>query len=120
MGFGFGVATPIITGGFNRTAGAFTGLAEGVYGIGSLPSALLDAIIIFPYDMFVQGAQNIYAGLFAGAFFAIFGFIIDRANAAKSETISSYAPWILALASGLSIMIFALVGPAEFLRDIVR
>ena len=69
MGFGFGIVTPILTGGLTRTAGAFAGLAEGVYGVSSLPSLLIDAVIVFPYDMFVQGAPNVYAGLLSGRVF---------------------------------------------------
>ena len=120
MGFGFGVVTPILTGGLTRTAGAFAGLAEGVYGVGSLPSLLLDAAIVFPYDMFVQGAPNVYAGLLSGGFFAIIGFVVDRLNTVRTEAVSMWGPWILAIGLGLPIMVFSLVGPAEFLRDIVR
>ena len=120
MGFGFGIATPILTGGLTRTAGAFAGLAEGAYGVGSLPSLLLDAVIIFPYDMFVQGAPNVYAGLLSGGFFAIIGFLVDRLNAVRNEAISIWGPWIVAVGLGLPIMVFTLVGPTEFLRDLVR
>ena len=120
MGFGFGVVTPILTGGLTRTAGAFAGLAEGVYGVGSLPSLLLDAVIVFPYDMFIQGAPNVYAGLLSGGIFAIIGFVVDRLNSMKTEAVSMWGPWILAFGLGLPIMVFALVGPTELLRDIVR
>ena len=120
MGFGFGIATPILTGGFTRTAGAFAGLADGIYGADSLPSLLLDAVIVFPYDMFVQGAPNVYAGLMSGGIFAVIGFLVDRLNASKNEVVSMWGPWILALGSGVPIMVFTLVGPTEFLRDIVR
>ena len=120
MGFGFGIATPILTGGLTRTAGAFAGLAEGAYGVGSLPSLLLDAVIIFPYDMFVQGAPNVYAGLLSGGFFAIIGFLVDRLNAVRNQAISIWGPWIVAVGLGLPIMVFTLVGPTEFLRDLVR
>ena len=120
MGFGFGVTTPILTGGLTRTSGAFAGLAEGVYGVGSMPSLLLDAVIIFPYDMFIQGAPNIYAGLLSGGFFAIIGLCMDRLNAMKTEIVSIWGPWVLALVLGLPIMVFTLVGPTEFLRDLVR
>ena len=120
MGFGFGVAIPILSGGFTRTAAAFAGLADGVYGVGSMPSLLLDAVLIFAYDMFVQGAQNVYGGLFAGAFFAVIGFLIDRSNAAKNETVSTWGPWLLVLGLGLPVMLFATFGPADFLYDIVR
>ena len=120
MGFGFGVTTPILTGGLTRTSGAFAGLAEGVYGVGSLPSLLLDAVIIFPYDMFVQGAPNVYAGLMSGALFAVFGFVIDRVNAMKGDVFSMWGTWVLAVALGLPVMVFALMGPTDFLRDLVR
>ncbi len=120
MGFGFGIVTPILTGGLTRTAGAFAGLAEGVYGVGSMPSLLLDAVIVFPYDMFIQGAPNVYAGLLSGGFFAIIGFVVDRLNSMKTEAVSMWGPWILAFGLGLPIMVFALVGPTELLRDIVR
>lgn len=120
MGFGFGVAIPILMGGFTRTAATFAGLGDGVYGMGSLPSLLLDAVLIFPYDMFVQGAQNVYGGLYAGGFFALIGYFIDRSNAANNETVSAWGPWLIVLGLGLPIMLFATFGPAEFLRDIVR
>ena len=120
MGFGFGVAIPILSGGFTRTAAAFAGLADGIYGVGSMPSLLLDAVLIFPYDMFVQGAQNVYGGLYAGGFFAVIGYLIDRSNASKSEPVSTWGPWLVALGLGLPVMLFATFGPAEFLRDIVR
>ncbi|MXX93877.1 MAG: hypothetical protein F4Y63_10650 [Chloroflexi bacterium] len=120
MGFAFGVATPILTGGLTRISGVFAGLAEGVYGVGSLPSLLLDAVIIFPYDMFIQGAPNVYAGLLSGGFFAIIGFLMDRLNAMKSESVSMWGPWIVAVGLGIPIMVFALTGPTEFLRDLVR
>lgn len=120
MGFVFGIATPVLTGGLTRASGAFAGLAEGVYGVGSMPSLLLDAVIIFPYDMFIQGAPNVYAGLLSGGFFAIIGFAVDRLNATKTESVSMWGPWIVAVGLGLPIMVFALVGPTEFLRDLVR
>ena len=120
MGFGFGITTPILMGGFTRTAGAFAGLADGVYGVGSLPSLLLDAVIVFPYDMFVQGAPNIYAGLLSGGFFAFIGFLMDRLNASRTEMVSIWGPWILAFGLGLPLMVFTLVGPTDFLRDVVR
>ena len=85
-----------------------------------MPSLLLDAVIIFPYDMFIQGAPNVYAGLLSGGFFAIIGFAVDRLNATKTELVSMWGPWIVAVGLGLPIMVFALVGPTEFLRDLVR
>ena len=85
-----------------------------------MPSLLLDAVLIFPYDMVVQGAQNVYGGLYAGAFFAVIGYLIDRSNAAQSETVATLGPWLIALGLGLPIVLFATFGPAEFLRDIVR
>lgn len=120
LGFAYGVVIPILSGGFTRTAAAFAGLADGIYGVGSMPSLLLDAVLIFPYDMFVQGAQNVYGGLYSGAFFAVIGYLIDRSNAVKHETVSTWSPWLVTLGLGLPVMLFATFGPAEFLRDIVR
>ena len=120
MGIAYGVVIPILSGGFTRTAAAFAGLADGIYGVGSMPSLLLDAVLIFPYDMFVQGAQNVYGGLYSGAFFAVIGYLIDYSNAAKRETVSTWGPWLVALGLGLPVMLFATFGPAEFLRDVVR
>ncbi len=117
MGGAFGIATPVLTGGFYRFAAAFAGLADGVYGIGSMFSLLIDAVIIFPYDLFVQGAPAVYAGLLSGGFLAVIGFAIDRVNALKYEAISTWGSWVLAVGTGIPIVIFALVGPAEFLRD---
>ena len=120
MGAGFGVATPLLTGGFSRLAIAFTGIVEGQSSAGKFLSQLVDAVIVFPYDLVVQGATNLYAGLLSGAFFAIIGYLVDRANAAKSETVSTYGSWLLCIGLGVPVLLFALLGPAEFLRDIAR
>ena len=118
LGAGFGLATPLFTGGFSRTALAFTGLAEGHYGIGDLFSLLADAILVFPYDFVVEGATSVILGLEFGVIFAICGFIIDRANATKNDLVSTWGTWLLALTSGASVLLFALLGPIEFLRDL--
>lgn len=118
MGVGFGVATPLFTGGFNRTAAAFAGLADGIYGVDSMLRLMLDAIFIFPYDFIVEGAQNVVVGIEFGALFAVSGFIIDRLNATKNEIVSIWGSWIFAVVAGASVLLFSLLGPAEFLRDL--
>ena len=118
MGAGFGILTPLFAGGFNRAAAAFTGLVEGIYGIGDMPSLMLDAILIFPYDFIVQGASNVFVGIESGVIFAVAGFVIDRLNVAKNENVSRWGPWIAACSIGLVVLLFALLGPIDFLRDL--
>ncbi len=118
MGAGFGLATPLFTGGFTRAAAAFAGLADGIHGLDSMPPLILDAILIFPYDFMVEGAQNVVVGLEFGAVFAVSGFIIDRLNATKNEVVSAWGTWIFAALAGTSALLFALLAPAEFLRDL--
>ncbi len=118
LGAGFGLATPLFTGGFGRTALAFTGLVEGHYGIGDFFSLLIDAIFVFPYDFVVEGATNVILGLEFGVLFAVTGFIIDRANVAKNDLVSTWGVWALTLVSGSSALLFALLGPIDFLRDL--
>ena len=62
LGAGFGILTPLFTGGFTRAVGAFTGLAEGHLGIGDFFSLMLDAVLVFPYDFAVEGTINLIVG----------------------------------------------------------
>ena len=118
LGFGFGVLTPLFTGGFNRAAAAFTGLAEGHIGIGDMPSLLLDAVVVYPYDFIVQGAIGVIMGIESGLIFAVSGFIIDRLNASKNEPLSTWGPWAAASLIGIVVLMIALLGPVDFLRDL--
>ena len=62
------------------------GLTDGVFGVDSLPSLLLDALLVFPYDMFVQGAQNVYGGLYVWAHFSrLIGYGVDRLRTAAQR-----------------------------------
>lgn len=118
LGTGFGVLTPLFTGGFSRAASAFTGLAEGHLGIVDFFSLMLDAVLVFPYDFVVEGTLNVIVGLESGVLFAVFGFIIDRLNASKNENISTWGPWIFTAVAGIPVLLFSLLGPAEFVRDL--
>lgn len=118
LGAGFGVLTPLFTGGFSRTASAFTGMVEGHLGAGDFFSAMLDAVLVFPYDFVVEGTLNVIVGLESGILFAVFGFIIDRINASKNEMVGTWGPWIFTAATGIPVLLFSLLGPTEFLRDL--
>ena len=118
LGAGFGILTPLFTGGFTRAVGAFTGLAEGHLGIGDFFSLMLDAVLVFPYDFAVEGTINLIVGLESGVFFAVIGYVIDRLNASKNENVSMWGPWVFLGAAGLPVLLFSLLGPAEFLRDL--
>lgn len=118
MGVGYGVLTPLFVGGFTRAASAFTGLTEGVLGFTDFLAQMLDAVLIFPYDFVVQGAINLIVGLEFGVLFGVFGFVVDRFNASKNEAVSTWAPWVFVIAAGLPVLLFSLLGPAEFLRDL--
>ena len=57
-------------------------------------------------------------GLESGILFAVFGFIIDRINASKNEIVATWGPWIFTAATGIPVLLFSLLGPTEFLRDL--
>jgi hypothetical protein len=118
LGAGFGVLTPLFSGGFSRAASAFTGLAEGHLEIGDFFQLMLDAVLVFPYDFVVEGALNLIVGLEFGVLFAVFGFIIDRINTSKNETVAAWVPWIFTAVAGLTVLLFSLLAPTEFLRDL--
>ena len=118
LGAIFGLATPLFTGGLSRTALAFSGLAEGHYSIGSMFNLMIDAILVFPYDFVVEGATYVILWLEFGVPFAIIGFVIDRANSSKNESVSRWAPWLVAVVGGIPILLFALLGPTDLLRDL--
>ncbi len=118
LGAGFGILTPLFTGGFSRAASAFAGLVEGRLGIGDFFSAMLDSVLVFPYDFVVEGALNVIVGLESGILFAVLGFIIDRINTSKNEIVATWGPWIFTVATGIPVLLFALLAPTEFLRDL--
>ena len=114
----FGLATPLFTGGLSRTALAFSGLAEGHYGIGSMFSLMIDAVLVFPYDFIVEGATMVILWLEFGVPFAIIGYLIDRANCSKNELVAQVGPWAISVIAATPILLFALFGPIDFLRDL--
>ena len=119
LGLWFGVATSFVTGGFSPMSRVFIDIAESRVTIGEVPSLMIDAVLIGLKDFFVQGAIAVSAGLLAGAIFAVSGFGIDRLNAMDDARASTYAAWIAATLIGAVVLIFAIAGPAETIRDIV-
>ena len=118
LGASFGFFTPLFTGGFTRISAAFTGVAEGAYSPGDFLSLFIDGVFVFPYDFVVQGAPLIFVGIESGAIFAVTAFVMDRLNATEKEVISVWGPWAVSGIVGFGVLLFALLGPIDFLRDL--
>ena len=113
MGAGFGILTPLFAGGFNRAAARVYCLAEGIYGIGDMPSLMLDAILIFLTISSCKARQMCSLDRIRGDFRGC-RVVIDRLNVAKNENVSRWCPWIAACSIGLVVLLFALLGPNRF------
>ncbi len=120
LGLWFGVSTAFVTGGLSPMTRVFLAVAEKRMTLGEMPSFMLDAVLIGFKDFFVQGAIAVPGGLIAGAIFAVGGFAIDRLNASSDDRISTFAPWIAATVISTAVLLFALAGPPETIRDISR
>ncbi len=117
LGVGFGVLVPFVTGAFIPLSGVFIALAEGLVGVGELPSLAFDAALQGIRAFYIEGAVSIFTGLLAGALFGVGGWAIDRANASRNIVASRYGTWAIALSLGFAVAAFAVFGPPETLRQ---
>ena len=118
LGVGFGLASSFVTGGLLPLNAVIISFAEGVIGLGELPSLAFEAALRGIRSFYVEGALAIFTWLLAGALFGAGAWVIDMLNASPNVVTSKYGTWAVALALGLTVVVIAVFGPPETLRKL--
>lgn len=119
MGVGFGIFVPLMTGFFTPLATLMIDWSIGNIPTSSLPPWIFDRLLRGVFSMFVDGAPAVRHGLAGGTIFAFAGYAVDRLNAHSDPRIAFAAPFVVAAAAGVPILVLALQGPPELLRDLL-
>ena len=117
LGLGFGLASSFVTGLLIPLSVVTISLAEGVAGVGELPSLAFEAALRGIRSFYIEGALAIFTWLLAGALFGVGAWIIDRLNASPNPIASKYGTWAVSLSLGLTVLAYAAFGPPETLRN---
>lgn len=119
MGVGFGIFVPLATGFFTPLATLMIDWAIGNIQASDLPPWIIDRLLRGFFSMFVDGPPAVRHGLAAGAIFAVGGYAIDRLNSHSDRRIAFAGPFVVAVAVGGPILLLALQGSPEMLRDLL-
>ena len=106
IGFGFGVLSPIITGGTLPLSLVFMELEAGVLSMGEAPVRLSNALFHVPRFAFTQGVFGLFTGMLAGALFGFGALFISSLREFTSGSLAKYGPYVLAIL--LSIIFYAI------------
>jgi cell division protein FtsX len=106
-----------VTGGLVPLNVVFITFAEGDIKLGELPSFVVEGAFQGIRSFFIDGALAIYTWLIAGALFGVGAWVIDRFNSSPSLAASKYGTWVVTLLLGLLIVVIAVLGPPETLRN---
>ena len=117
LGLGFGLGSSFVTGLLIPLSVVTISLAEGVAGVGELPSLAFEAALRGIRSFYIEGALAIFTWLLAGALFGVGAWIIDRLNASPNPIASKYGTWAVSLSLGLTVLAYAAFGPPETLRN---
>ena len=106
IGFGFGVLSPIITGGALPVSLVFVELEAGVLSMGEVPVRLSNALFHVPRFAFTHGVFGLFTGMLAGVLFGLGALLISSLREFTGGTLARYGPYVLAAL--LSIVFYAI------------
>ena len=106
IGFGFGVLSPIITGGTLPLSLIFVELEAGVLSSGEAPVRMVNALFHVPRFAFTHGVFGLFTGFLAGALFGFGALFIASLREFTGGTLARYGPYVLAVL--LSIIFYAI------------
>ena len=118
IGFGFGVLSPIITGGTLPLSLVFVELEAGVLSMGDVPVRLSNALFHMPRFALTHGVFGLFTGMLAGALFGVGALLISTLRESAGGAVAKYGPYVLAVL--LSIIFYAIstLGPAPTLAKL--
>jgi uncharacterized membrane protein YvlD (DUF360 family) len=106
IGFGFGVLSPIITGGTLPLTLVFVELEAGVLSVGEAPVRLVNALFHIPRFAFTHGVFGLFTGMLVGVLFCFGAMFISALREFTGGTLARYGPYVLAVL--LSIIFYAI------------
>lgn len=115
IGFGFGVLSPIMTGGTLPLSLIFVELEAGVLSMGELPVRLTNALFHVPRFAFTHGVFGLFTGLLAGAIFGLGALFISSLREFTGGPLAKYGPYVLAFLLSVIFYAIATLGPAPTL-----
>lgn len=118
LGFGFGVLSPIVTGGTLPLSLIFVELEAGILSAGEVPVRLSNGLFHIPRFAFTHGVFGLFTGFIAGALFGIGALLMSTMRESAGGAVAKYGPYALAIA--LSILFYAIstLGPAPTLAKL--
>ena len=118
LGFGFGVLSPIVTGGTLPLSLVFVELEAGVLSAGEVPVRLSNGLFHIPRFAFTHGVFGLFTGFIAGALFGVGALLMSTLRESAGGAVAKYGPYALAIA--LSILFYAIstLGPAPTLAKL--
>ena len=142
VGISYGIFTVFLIGASLPFVFAFQINVLDFRSLGNLIDDLIDAIFRMPLSAFTFGVFALYVGFIAGIFYGIGGWFIDMLNrmnyphaysdpwieaigdmlppsrrwaSTAAPWLSVLGPWVVALAIGGAVLLYAVTGPVEFL-----
>ena len=111
IGFGFGVLSPIITGGTLPLSLVFVELEAGVVSAGEAPVRLINSLFHTPRFAFTHGVFGLFTGMLAGALFGVGALLMYALREFAGGPVARYGPY--ALAALLSVAFYAIAALAD-------
>ncbi len=115
IGFGFGVLSPIITGGTLPLSLVLVDLEAGVASLGEVPVRITNALFHMPRFAFTHGVFGLFTGLLAGALFGLGALLMSTLRESAGGAVAKYSPYVLAIALSILFYAIATLGPAPTL-----
>ncbi len=118
FGFGFGILSPVITGGTLPLSLIFVELEAGALSLGEAPVRLSNALFHIPRFAFTHGVFGLYTGLIAGALFGVGALFISSLRELTGGRLARYGPYILAVLLSIILYAVATLGDAPTLAKL--
>ncbi len=118
IGFGFGVLSPIITGGTLPLSLVLIDLEAGIVSMGEVPVRITNALFHMPRFAFTHGVFGLFTGLLAGALFGLGALLMSTLRESAGGAVARYGPYALAIALSILFYAIATLGPAPTLAKL--
>lgn len=117
LGFGFGIAHPLATGGFflpvaDLAYAAYLGIVTPL----QVANAFIDLVLFAPWRAFTAGTTFIFTGMAVGLAFGVCALLVDRASVSSSRPVAR--AWGASALLSVVVVAIAAFGPAALLARI--
>ena len=112
MGLGYAIIVPFLTGAFAPVSLVFINATVGITETPDVLTGLVDSVFRAPRIAFEYGALSLGPTALAAAMFVVGAWIIDRANAYPSISVSRYGAYGVTAALSVAVVGFVALAPA--------